>query len=95
MKEYRIIATIDYKHGNGETAHYDIAIPWVDGVPYGKRRFDTKGEAAKELKRLKKVCAEADKKNNERFDLDPRNYIHRVQSNIRIQMREVTEWANV
>ena len=94
MKEYRIVATIDYRHGDGRTAHYDAATPWVHGVPAGRTKFSNKSEATKILKELKKVCAEADRCCNERFERDPKNYIHRVQSNLRIQMREVTEWAD-
>ena len=94
MKEYRIVATIDYRHG-GKTAHYDVATPWVQGVPFGPRRYETKAKAAQVLKELKKECAEEDRLCNERFERDPKNYIHRVQSNLRIQSREITPWVDV
>ena len=94
-KEYRIVATIDYMEANGETRHYDTAFPcWGNGLPY-RNRFDTKSDAVKELRLLKELCAESDKEVNKRFELDPRHNHHREHTNIRIQMREVTEWSDV
>ena len=96
MKEYRIVCTIDYKHGDGKTKHYDIATPWHNGIPFSshQNRFLSLKDAKQALKQLAPEIKEADRINNERFEQRPHDYIHRVQSNLRIQAREVTQWKD-
>ena len=95
MKEYRIVATIDTEHGNGIKHHYEAATPWRDGTLFNHHPYKTKSDAKRVCSFLRKACKEFDKKTAENFKRDPVNCIKYTQSNIRVQMREVTEWADV
>jgi hypothetical protein len=95
MKEYRIVATVDTEHGNGQKCHHESANPWRDGHPFTHHPYKTKSDAKRVLVSLRKRCKEFDKKTAMEFAMNPRDSIKYTQTNIRIQMREVTEWTDV
>lgn len=94
-REYRIVTTVDTEHGDGRKYHYENVTPWVDGHLFHHRPYKTKSEAQKVLAVLRKRCADFDRKTQIKFKRDPINCIAYKQTNLRIQMREVTPWGDV
>ncbi len=92
MKEYRIVCTRDMHHNyNGKDEHIETALPIMgNGVVY-RKKFDNLEDAEKKLDELKATCAVFDEKHQE----ERRDAIKHRHSNLRIQSREVTEWAEV
>ena len=95
MKEYRIVATIDTEHGDGSRYHHDAASPWRNGSIFHHHPYKTKSDAKRVLTHLRRECKEFDKKTHMEFELNPRDSIKYTQTNLRIQMREVTEWEDI
>ena len=95
MREYRIVATVDTEHGDGRKYHHDTATPWRGGTLFSHHPYRTKNEAKRVLSFLRKQCAEFDEKTRKEFEQNPRDCIAYKQTNIRVQMREVSEWADV
>ena len=91
MTEYRVVATLDVVHDyNGKKCHYDIASCHWGGTIHRLQTYD-KDRAEDWLKIAKEECPKFDKKTQENTSRDSIRYWH---SNIRIQTREVTEWAD-
>lgn len=95
MREYRIVADIDTEHGDGRKYHYEATTPWRDGTKFTHHPYKTKTDAIRVLRFLRQKCKEFDKKTQENFKQNPRDSIAYTQTNIRVQMREVTEWEDV
>ena len=91
MKEYRIVCTRDTIYYNGMKTHQEETYPIDEGVRlYGI--YETKAEAVKALARTKKMCEKYDAKSHENHKNYPNLYNGHVQTNFRIQSREVTKW---
>lgn len=95
MREYRIVATIDTEHGDGRKYHYETATPWRDGHLFNHHPYKTKSDAKRVLVSLRKSCKEFDERTARDFANNPRDSIKYTQTNIRVQMREVTEWSDI
>ena len=95
MREYRIVATIDTEHGDGRKYHHEEATPWRDGHLFTHHPYKTKSDAQRVVKVLRQKCKEFDKRTHMEFEKNPRDSIKYTQSNIRVQMREVTEWSDI
>lgn len=91
MKEYRIVCTRDVIHYNGMKTHQEETCPIDEGVRLYEI-YKTKEEAVKALARIKKTCGEYDAKSHENHKNYPNLYNEHVQTNFRIQSREVTKW---
>ena len=94
MKEYRIVATVETEHGNGQKFRHECATPWRNGTLFHHHPYKTKTDAMRVCRSLRKSCKEFDKKTQEEFKKNPRDCIAYTQTNIRVQMREVTEWTD-
>ena len=92
MKEYRIVATLDTEHGyDGKKYHYEaISCRW--GGTIHKIVTSDYGKAKRQLEIAKRECPKFDKKTEEAFEKNPRDYIKYKHTNIRIESREVSEW---
>ena len=95
MREYRIVATIDTEHGGGRKYHHETATPWMDGHPFNHHPYKTKSDAKRVLVFLRKSCKEFDERTAKTFAKNPYDSIKYTQTNIRVQMREVTEWSDI
>ena len=90
MTEYRIVATIDTVDRFGKKEHRENACP-VHHRTFHKLVTKDKKTAEKWLSDTIEFCGEHDRKTQK--SNDPWN-IKYTQTNIRIQTREVTDWAD-
>ena len=93
MKEYRIVTTAETELGDGRKRIVETTRPWTKGGPI-TQSYSTKKDVKKALSHFRKSCKEYDTMTHERFAINPKDNIKYTQTNIRIQSREVTKWAD-
>lgn len=94
MTEYRIVCDVDRVLDNGTVKHYKARTPFCSG---GNLLLTTTDKAVAEgnLAKVVTACAKYDEEYRKmaRY-ITPGACRDRMQTNIRIQSREVTEWAD-
>lgn len=91
MTEYRIVATLDTQDCfTGKKRHRDVSSPWYDGHLHNETYTD-RAKAEELLAYTIEECAKFDAKTQARSGRYDIRYWH---TNIRIQSREVTDWAD-
>lgn len=91
MKEYRIVVTRDEHHlWNDSWEHREVTTPVVRTL-FNRKTRDL-AQAEEWLAELKEKCPKFDAETQRRTGRDA---IHYYQSNVRIMVREVSDWEDL
>lgn len=93
MTEYRVVADIEKVSKEG-TRQYIAQTPWHHGRMQLRGIITDRKVAETYLREMQEECPKHDQQTREKYSKGRTNYFYMIQSNIRIQSREVSEWED-